>query len=134
MSQFLTTVCVFVFIYKFFELFVHRKERLNAVDKMDFSQSNSFDPNVINALFSKIDSDRYVSLKWGCFLVGVGIGIGVGILICSCAGVYYPNNTINNIVELKSMIYFGSIFAFGGAGLLTAFLIKKRKQKEEENA
>ncbi len=57
------------------------------------------------------------SLKWGIFLIGLAIGLLIG-------------NLLETYTQMPSEVaYFSMIFLFGGIGLLTYYLIARKKQK-----
>jgi len=58
-------------------------------------------------------------LKYGLLFIGVGVGILLGNLLESMAGLQ------------TEAAYFSMILLFGGAGLITAFLIEGKKKEEK---
>lgn len=119
-------------IYKLFELFARRKERLNIIEKMD----NDFNCNAEllqkNHLSPSTSDSAYSTLKVACLLLGVGLGLLVGFFI-----VLYGVNDImlqNSYAakETKSIIYGATVLLFGGLGLLIAFIIEQRDKKKEQ--
>ncbi|MDE6858816.1 MAG: hypothetical protein K2J65_00180 [Duncaniella sp.] len=119
-------VCAVVFgcIYKIFELFVRKNERMRLIDKLD----NAGDMTNIKLDNLCINSDnRYTALKWGLFAIGLGAGLFVFVLIL----VSQP--TIMSDWTLKSTLSSALILLGGGLGLVIAFLIeyKLRRGKEE---
>lgn len=109
-------------IYKLFELFARRKERLLMIEKMseniDFSKYNEAFPS----LSSPIKLNSYGTLKIGCLLVGLGLGIFVGFLI---SHTYELDNRVASLV-------FGSlVLFFGGVSLLISFMIEQRLSKKD---
>lgn len=123
-------------IYKLFELFVRKKERLTIIEKLgDKLSSSNPDLNLhIPALFE--NTGKFNTLKFACLLLGVGIGLLIGYVIClnSIPGFYTGN--FDNTYEKVSVIYGASVLTFGGLGLLVAFLVEmnyiKRKSREEK--
>jgi hypothetical protein len=119
-------------IYKLFELFARRKERLNIIEKMD----NNFNCNAEllqkNYLTPSTSDSAYSTLKVACLLLAVGLGLLVGFFI-----VLYG---INDIMlqdsfaakETKSIIYGASVLFFGGLGLLIAFIMEQRYEKKKQ--
>ena len=64
-------------------------------------------------------SDKYVSLRWACILIGLGVGALAAFLLG---------------VEPKHNIYFWLIAAFGiGLGLLVSFIIEYKLQEKTTN-
>ncbi|ADQ80251.1 hypothetical protein Palpr_2115 [Paludibacter propionicigenes WB4] len=119
-------------IYKLFDLFVRKKERLAIIEKI----GDKFDSSMIENKFSfplnfKFEGG-FGTLKVACLLLGVGLGLLVGYFICygTIPG-YYNNGDYS--YRTSEVIYGASTLLFGGLGLLIAFLIemKYRKDKKE---
>jgi hypothetical protein len=126
------TGIVFLGIYKLFELFVRRRERLIMIEKM----SEKFDPSMIEDKlnFANQKSTPFVTLKFACLFLGIGLGLLVGFLI---AQLYFPEQlngksfeSYNAISESLGIVYGSSTLLFGGLGLLIAFLIEMRMTKK----
>ena len=119
--------------YKLFELFVCKKERLLIIEKM----GEKFTPDMLEHKinFSSIGSMSFSALKFGCLLMGLGLGLLIGYLICSTTLEGYTNMgdvRLNyNMRETISIIYGACILLFGGLGLLTAFLIELKINKNK---
>ncbi|MBB3187639.1 DUF6249 domain-containing protein [Microbacter margulisiae] len=125
-------------IYKLFELFVRKRERLIMIEKMSdklnppmLEEQTMFAPKFFNNI-------SFGSLKIGCLLIGVGLGLLIGFFITMYAFGSYnllsvsfmPGdmdwNRINQVKEMSGIVYGASVFIFGGLGLLTAFLLEMR--------
>jgi len=118
-------------IYKLFDLFVRKKERLAIIEKI----GEKFDSSMIENKFSfplKFESNgTFGTLKIGCFLLGVGLGLLVGYLICYNTLVGF--NTGNyETRETAGVIYGACLLLFGGIGLLIAFLIEMKYRKDKK--
>ena len=118
--------------YKLFELFVRRKERLLFIDKAINSSDNKEDL-ILLPDFTK--RNPYSTLKIACLLIGVGLGLLIGFFI----NLAFNESTIDaslfvlrKIKELHGIVYGASIFIFGGAGLLTAFIFEMKYSKNKE--
>jgi hypothetical protein len=117
-------------IYKMFELFARRKERLAMIEKI----GAVVDPSTLGGLFiSPANTNKnaaFGTLKIACLLLGVGLGLLVGFFI----GYYYFGDYGNNYSHDKSeaigIIYGASTLLFGGLGLLIAFLVEIKHTKE----
>ena len=137
MMNFITAplVCgIFVLgFYKLFELFVCKKERLLIIEKM----GEKFTPDMLEHKinFSSIGKFSSSALKLGCLLMGLGLGLLIGYLICSTTLEGYAEMgdvRLNyNMRETISIIYGACILLFGGLGLLTAFLIELKINKNK---
>ena len=114
-------------IFKLFELFARRKERILLIEKM----SENIDSEKFNAIFPQqtninVNTGSFASLKIGCLLFGLGLGLLVGFLI-----VFTYNITD---YQLKSMAIGSTILLAGGIGLLIAFFVEQRfRRKDKEN-
>lgn len=131
MMDFITVPLIFgivtLGIYKLFELFVCKKERMIILEKMDFK----FDGNLphVNLLKNHGTSlpFSFSSLKIGCLLLGLGLGIVLGILFFA-----FNVETVRNFGEvtnyntygLVTLIISGCVLSMGGVGLLLAFIIE----------
>ena len=110
-------------IYKLFELFVCKKERLMIIEKMNF---DSISAAPLNNLFKDYGTTlpfSFSSLKVGCLLIGLGLGIIMGIVLFALnAGAIkaYGEITSHNTYSVAAMIISAGILCMGGAGLLLA--------------
>jgi hypothetical protein len=122
-------------IYKLFELFVCKKERLTIIEKF----GDKFNPSMFENKFSfplnfKFEGvGIFGTLKVACLFLGVGLGLLIGFFICL--------NTLQNFslgeystYGTAGVIYGACVLLFGGLGLLIAFIIEMnyRKVKKEE--
>ena len=66
-------------IYKLFELFACRKERLLMIEKM----GDNFSPEMLKEKisFSSVGNLSFSALKFGCLFMGIGLGILVAFFI-----------------------------------------------------
>jgi hypothetical protein len=116
---------VFLGVYKLFELFVRRKERLTLIEKM----GEKFDASLIDNKFSFPKSGSnplFGTLKVACLLLGVGLGLLVGFFICNAFsnGIRLSEGGYANSWDIAGVIYGASTLLFGGLGLLIAFVVE----------
>lgn len=116
-------------IYKLFELFVRKKERLTIIEKM----GDKFLPSMIENPFSvSVKTNHqpaFNTLKFACLLLGMGLGMLVGFFITlNTIGIFQNDNW--QYRETQGAIYGASILLFGGLGLLLSFLIELNHQKK----
>lgn len=122
-------------IYKLFELFVCKKERLIILEKMNFDNANN---QSVDNLFKRHNSPlpfSFSALKVGCLLLGLGLGIVLGILFFA-----YNVETVRAFGELTnyktitliSLIISGAVLLMGGAGLILAFIIEYKCMKQKK--
>lgn len=126
LSPVFVTAIVFVTIYKIFDLFVRRQERLAIIDKIS--------PENANVDFSKLavapaaPDNRFASLKWGALALGLGLGMFSYTMIMGAC----PE--LNKGLLMVETLCSGLVLIGGGFGLLVAFLIENsiRKSREKE--
>ena len=119
-------------IYRLFELFVRRKERMAIIEKLGeqikLSEANV---NLNLPLFQQTSNGNW-ALKISLLLIGIGIGllIGYGFEFAATGGdlsAYCHNWDFQRKI---GVVYFASVAIFGGIGLLAAYFIEQRhKQK-----
>jgi hypothetical protein len=122
-------------IYKLFELFVKRKERINIIEKIPFLMENKDLKGSIvlpEVLYKKQDSGS-MALRLACLMLGIGLGCILGFFtqyyyFGGLAGYNLEDWHIRLQVEdMQSMIYFAFIAFFGGLGLFTAYLVELKR-------
>lgn len=127
-------------IYKLFELFVGKKERLAMIEKL----GDKLDPSMLGNRFSlplpagtsftPSSPTSFSALKFGCLLLGMGLGLLTGYMIgvTTIPDFFTENNWRMN--ELASLIYGANVLLFGGLGLVIAFIVElkiSRKNKKD---
>ena len=123
-------------IFRLFDLFVRKKERLAIIEKI----GDKFDASMIENKFSfpikSSENSIFGTLKVACLLLGVGLGLLVGFFICQMS-IYLPNggNMELNVhaYEISGVVYGASVLLFGGLGLVVAFLIEMKYIKDNKN-
>lgn len=117
-------------IYKLFELFARRKERLTIIEKL----GDKFDPNMLgmnNTLPQmNMGNTTFGTLKIACLLLGIGLGLLVGFFIISITLGFANQSNHHNYYDTLGVIYGASVLLFGGLGLLIAFLIELKHSKK----
>lgn len=119
-------------IYGLFELFVRKKERLAIIEKI----GNNLDAS---AFEGKLGVPDYMSritfsaLKVGCLLAGIGFGLMVGFLInlSLSSNVNFQEGWFRH--NLTEVAYSASVLLFGGIGLISAFVIELKINKEKKD-
>ena len=112
-------------IYKLFELFVCKKERLIIIDKI----GDKLTPDILNG---KIDFSTDIpklsasALKFGCLFMGLGIGMLVAFAVH-----YNFADFVENAYFLRSAVYGSCVLLFGGLGLLIAFIVELKVSKKK---
>jgi hypothetical protein len=118
-------------IYKLFELFARRRERLALIEKLGEKIDTSLFENKFTFPKFNVNGSKFGTLKVASLLLGVGLGLLVGFFICQ----YYLVDTgksefYNNIWELANVVYGACTLLFGGLGLLVAFILEMKYSKE----
>lgn len=116
-------------IYKIFELFVGRKERLMMIEKFGHAMDTS-DLSERFPFFQK-NSRSFATLRISFLLLGLGLGLMVGFFISSFWQGEIPINErmAFYVRETVGIIYGASVLLFGGLGLLVAFLLEQKYSK-----
>ncbi|MDR3117829.1 MAG: hypothetical protein LBU44_00130 [Mediterranea sp.] len=120
-------------IYKLFELFVCRHERLKMIEKLgdDQFQFPSMPEGFQLPGFARPHTS-YRALKGGLLLLGVGLGLFIGFIICATCIPDYFQDSGWHIGRIVTLIYGSCIFIFGGIGLLIAFVIELKIGKKKD--
>jgi hypothetical protein len=117
-------------IYKLFELFVHRKERLTMIEKI----GSTFDASMIQNKFSFPEKKLPVfgTLKIACLLLGVGLGLLIGFTLTQSLGLNQMARVNDNwhMSDTIGVVYGASVLLFGGLGLLVAFILEMKYTKK----
>ena len=112
-------------IYKLFELFVRKKERLTIIDKI----GDKLTPDILNGKIdfsTNIPKFSFSALKFGCLFMGFGIG-----LLVAFAVHYNFADFVENAYFLRSTVYGSCVLLFGGLGLLIAFIVELKVSKKK---
>lgn len=112
-------------IYKLFELFVRKKERLIIIDKI----GDKLTPEILNGKIdfsTNIPKFSFSALKFGCLFMGFGIG-----LLVAFAVHYSFADFVQNAYYLRSAVYGSCVLLFGGLGLLIAFIVELKVSKKK---
>ncbi len=119
-----TMMCAFLGIYKLFELFVCRKERLMTIEKLS---PEALAEGGIKGL--RLPASN-MALRFGCLLMGLGLGLLVGYMITRLSlPEFYAEETQRTVWETASIIYGASVLLGGGLGLLVAFWVEVWREK-----
>lgn len=121
---------VFYGVYKLFELFVCKNERLKIIDKLgDKLSSSDISGKVILPSYKRSDFS-FSTLKGGFLMLGIGLGLLVGFFICAMSSHSYLSDHVNwNAREAWGIVYGACVLFFGGLGLLIAFIIEMKLNK-----
>lgn len=119
---------VFGVIYKLFELFVGRKERMMIIEKL----GDKLTPDTFkNGIFYRTGLFSFGGLRMGCLIIGLGVGLLVGYGIISATQYSYFDG--NRPYEVTSVVYGACVLLGGGTGLVISYLIEKKQREDEHN-
>jgi hypothetical protein len=124
--------------YRIIELFVRRKERMIILDKLQ----NGIDPAAFSHQLKlpliKVPRTDSWPIRLGLLMIGIGIGLIVGFLLeASLTDSIRPefghleHQVQRNIRDTVGLIYFACVSLFGGAGLLTAYFVEQKTNKDK---
>lgn len=111
-------------IYRLFELFARRRERLAMIEKLTEIKNLGHVEGRIDLNFGKSSNFSSWSLRGGCLLVGLGLGLLISFFIIS-------NSTFADFSNygqrgIRELVFGGSVLFFGGLGLLIAFILEMK--------
>jgi len=116
-------------IYKLFELFVCKKERMAIIEKIGDKFDASMIENKFSFPFLSQLTDTFGTLKIACLLIGVGLGLLIGYFISLATVGYNPEGIGYQITG----VYGACVLLFGGLGLLIAFFIEQNYKKNKKS-
>ena len=142
----LTAICIMGFItlgvYKLFELFVKKNERLLMIEKFaslcEYKEEGEERVNIRLPFISGDDSAfSFWPLRISLLLIGIGTGCLLSLLIITNA---YNNSSIDSyrdwgdqFRDFVGLVNFASVSFLGGIGLLAAFLIEQKMKAKKKN-
>ena len=118
-------------IYRLFELYVRRKERMAIIEKLG-EQIKLSEANVDLNLPIFRQSNGNWALKISLLLVGVGIGLLIawGIEFAATNGQFKISGDNWKFNHQIGIVYFASAAIFGGIGLLIAYFIELKNNRK----
>ena len=121
-------------IYKLFELFARKEERLAMIEKISDKLDVSMDTTRFSFPVKSSGSSVFITLKFACLLLGVGLGLLVGYFIClnTIPGFGTMEDLRGNAFQNAGVIYGATVFLFGGLSLLVAFIIEMKYVKNKK--
>lgn len=133
MKELMAVACIGFFfgtIYKIFELFIRRSERMKLIDRL----SESPDPQSLHtSLFAKSNMfSNKMGIKIASLLIGMAVGL-LGVLAISYADFmsqqlgYSHTSFVEKNIEVLTL---GFVLFFGGVGLLVPSIIFYKQDKK----
>ncbi|MDH6343270.1 hypothetical protein M2480_001259 [Parabacteroides sp. PFB2-12] len=116
-------------VYGLFDLFVRKKERLAIIEKMSEKISSiAFDGKLTLPSFNRFS---FSALKIGFLMAGIGLGLLVAFFLNIAFADLIKGNDWHQR-EVTSVLYGASVLLFGGIGLLVAFIIEIKINKDKK--
>jgi hypothetical protein len=125
-------------IYKLFELFVKKKERIMIIEKLLTLRENKELSGSIH--LPGISLGKQESGFWALRISLLFIGVGIGCIIAFFIQYQLFNSFLdfntddwdveNNVSQIQFVLNFSLITIFGGTGLLIAYLIESKQIKK----
>lgn len=121
---------IFGVIYKLFDLFVRRKERMMLIEKMENLPAESLPDRLRMPTSSSAPTG---GLRLGCLLLGVGLGLlaGFGIAYGTVPGYMQGGEIVWRVRDTVSVIYGASTLLGGGLGLVVSYIIEMKQQQKK---
>ena len=130
LSSMVIVAIIFGVIYKLFELYVKRKERIMLIERM----SEPLPPDAVKEKpFSdsqfplKTSFARFTSLRVGCLLTGLGVGLLAGFFI-----LYAIRDTTFIDGNALSTVYGACVLLGGGISLLVSYMIEQKQLHKKD--
>lgn len=116
-------------IYKLFELFARRKERMAMIEKISTGIDPQMFAGTMNTFTWKNQSDNAWAVRIGLLLIGVGLGVILATIVDLNIDIATSQYRHRNAMDI---LYPASAALFGGIGLLIAYFIEKKDNKSDK--
>lgn len=133
----LVVLIIFSTVYKVFELFVRRGERLKILDKIEeIKDVNLSGLNLNLPSFNTRIRNKFLSLRCGLLGLGIGLGLFIGKLTTLALQASWINTDGGERVtrDLNSVLQTSCVCLFGGLALVISYFIERNtERKDKEN-
>jgi hypothetical protein len=125
----LNMLIVFGTIYKLFELFVRKQERLLVINKI--TEISKVDLRNIDI---RMGSKSNWAIRIGALMIGVGLGLFIGFFLNGMFtnGDYWSGDVSRGYWDLAELVYGSCVCFFGGIALLIAYAVERSNQKKDK--
>ncbi|WP_083580620.1 DUF6249 domain-containing protein [Bacteroides ilei] len=120
---------LWIVIYKIFELFVGRRERIMVIDKLT---PEGLKEKLLHNNMNLIGGS-YSVLRLGCLAIGVGLGLLLGFFLEVSMRSGQARVYIDDMDTLVSIIYGASVLLCGGIGLLAAWIVEIVRERKSND-
>ena len=115
-------------IYKLFELFARRKERMTLIEKINSCEGISPSLKVPDLFLSSIP--KFGALRIGLMLTGLGLGLAIAIILNYLIDWQNMVNAGKLPNQYGEILYFALMLLFGGLGLTKAYMVEQKSLKK----
>lgn len=120
---------LWIVIYKIFELFVGRRERIMVIDKLT---PEGLKEKLLHNNMNLIGGS-YSVLRLGCLAIGVGLGLLLGFFLEVSMRSGQARVYIDDMDTLVSIVYGASVLLCGGIGLLAAWIVEIVRERKSND-
>lgn len=124
----LNMLIVFGTIYKLFELFVRKEERMMVINKI--AEISKVDLNNIDIRMGGVSN---WALRLGALMIGVGLGLFIAFFLNGMFtnGDYWRGEDPRSYSFLAEIVYGSCVCFFGGIALLIACFVERGQKKKD---
>lgn len=124
----LNMLIVFGTIYKLFELFVRKEERMMVINKI--AEISKVDLNNIDI---RMGSMSNWALRLGALMIGVGLGLFIAFFLNGMItnGDYWRGEDPRSYRYFAEILYGSCVCFFGGIALLIAYFVERGQKKKD---
>ena len=125
----LNMLIVFGTIYKLFDLFVRKQERLLVINKI--TEISKVDLRNIDI---RMGSKSNWAIRIWALMIGVGLGLFIGFFFNGMFtnGHYWRGEDFRGYWPLAELVYGSCVCFFGGIALLIAYAVERSNQKKDK--
>lgn len=124
----LNMLIVFGTIYKLFELFVRKEERMMVINKI--AEISKVDLNNIDIRMGSVSN---WALRLGALMIGVGLGLFIAFFLNGMVtnGDYWRGEDPRSYRYFAEILYGSCVCFFGGIALLIAYFVERGQKKKD---
>lgn len=124
----LNMLIVFGTIYKLFELFVRKEERMMVINKI--AEISKVDLNNIDIRMGSVSN---WALRLGALMIGVGLGLFIAFFLNGMItnGDYWRCEDPRSYRYFAEILYGSCVCFFGGIALLIAYFVERGQKKKD---
>lgn len=132
----LVVLIIFGTIYKVFELFLRRGERMKILDKIEEIKDVNLSGLDLNLpSFNSHIRGRFTALRGGLLALGVGLGLLIGQILALVVQSTLLSQETDKWISFNcsSVIMASCVCLFGGLALVISYCMEQKKEREDKN-